>query len=725
MNPWVKTFQFIPPLTLGMLAFFLVIGPLPLNPSNISWIRGLDPPTHYLGWVFFRQSPWGFPLGLNPNYGLEISSSIVYSDSIPLLAIFFKCFSNILPEKFQYLGIWLFCCFIFQAWFSWKLISIISQNILIQLFGAGLFLFMPIMLYRIGVHAALVGQFLILAALYLYFRPTQTKRVTLWTLLLTSTILIHFYLFVMVMALWCADLLDKRFKNKLITGAELTREVIIVLSCVLFVAWLGGYFFSGGPLLTALPYGTGSMNLLAPINSASWSFVLKALPNTLSSYEGFDYVGLGVVLCFIFSLPILVSAKIPIQKIIIQRIFLVILLIGLTLFALSNQVAIGPWKLNYPLPNFIGLIGSVLRQSARFFWPVIYLLTLLFIFIITKYYPRWLASSLLGLACACQIVDTSAGWLPIHHKLNEDSSQASLFAQKSNQLSDIFWTQAASYYDQLLVVPAQEPAGKIPDDWERFASFAAQFHLATNSVYLARLDQKKLAEFNHQFKLMINKGVFNQRAFYILGDEKILPVLMHLDAEKDLLARFNGLNVLAPNWKICTVCPQVDSKYEIKGPIPPTAINKILDFSSNGFAKHYLVGVGAWSKVGWGWSYPETFGVWSEGNQVKLVIPLPRDSKGALESINGITLEMRALISPNHPQQQVDIWVNGHYQKTSILQKNQGNIIDVSISSDQIDSGQDYLEIELKLPNKVKPVELGLGNDIRELGIGLTNGKWY
>ena len=169
----------------------------------------------------------------------------------------------------------------------------------------------------------------------------------------------------------------------------------------------------------------------------------------------------------------------------------------------------------------------------------------------------------------------------------------------------------------------------------------------------------------------------------------------------------------------------MDSKYEIKGPIPPTAINKILDFSSNGFAKHYLVGVGAWSKVGWGWSYPETFGVWSEGNQVKLVIPLPRDSKGALESINGITLEMRALISPNHPQQQVDIWVNGHYQKTSILQKNQGNIIHVSIPSDQIDSGQDYLEIELKLPNKVKPVELGLGNDIRELGIGLTNGKWY
>ena len=717
MNPWAKTFQFIAPLALGVLAFYLVIGPLPLNPSNISWIRGLDPPTHYLGWVFFRQGPWGFPLGLNPNYGLEISSSIVYSDSIPLLAIFFKCFSNVLPEKFQYLGIWLFCCFILQAWFSWKLISIISQNILIQLLGAGLFLFMPIMLYRIGVHAALVGQFLILAALYLYFRPTQAKRVTFWTLLLTSTILIHFYLFVMVMALWCADLLDKRFKNKLITWAELTREVVIVLSCVLFAAWLGGYFFSGGPLLIALPYGTGSMNFLAPINSASWSFILKTLPNTQNSYEGFDYLGLGVILGFIFTLPILVSEKSYLYRIFQQKLFLVLLMIGLTAFAISNQITIGPWTITYPLPNLISLIGSILRQSARFFWPVIYIISFLIIYIILRSYSHRTAVILISFILIVQIIDTSAGWLPIKEKIAKANQQSDIFSQHRTFFSDPFWANAAAHYHQLLIVPPQQPPGQIPYNWERYASFAMAHGMSTNSVYLARIDNRRLAAFNQNFEIAIAQGKYNSAAIYIVGDEMILPILMHLDSSTDLLARVNGLNVLAPGWKVCPSCPQVPPAFEIRQVIPTTDKKEKLDFSTSGLAKHFLVGVGAWPIVGWGWSYPEAFGTWSEGYQVKLTIPLPK------EPILGITLEMRALVSPNHPQQIAAIWVNGQFQKKIALTQGNGNQVAIPIAPTT--PARDYVKIEFSLESRAKPKDLGLGDDIRELAIGLTRGWWW
>ncbi|WP_221178572.1 DUF6311 domain-containing protein, partial [Pseudomonas fluorescens] len=86
---------------MGILAFFIVVGPRALNPMNIAWLDSGDPATHYLGWVFFRYSPWSFPLGLNPSYGLELGNAVIFSDSNPLFALIFKPFAALLPEPFQ------------------------------------------------------------------------------------------------------------------------------------------------------------------------------------------------------------------------------------------------------------------------------------------------------------------------------------------------------------------------------------------------------------------------------------------------------------------------------------------------------------------------------------------------------------------------------------------------------------------------------------------------
>ena len=58
---------------------------------STKWLYGVNDAAHQqLGWYFFQNDVWRFPPGSNPNYGLGISSSIVYTDSIPILAIFFK-----------------------------------------------------------------------------------------------------------------------------------------------------------------------------------------------------------------------------------------------------------------------------------------------------------------------------------------------------------------------------------------------------------------------------------------------------------------------------------------------------------------------------------------------------------------------------------------------------------------------------------------------------------
>ena len=93
-----------------LIAFFctvLFLGFENISFTNIDWIfHGKDMSTHFTGWSYFVNDEWRFPLGANPMYGLENSSSIVYSDSIPILALFFKIFKNFLPSSFQYFAFW-------------------------------------------------------------------------------------------------------------------------------------------------------------------------------------------------------------------------------------------------------------------------------------------------------------------------------------------------------------------------------------------------------------------------------------------------------------------------------------------------------------------------------------------------------------------------------------------------------------------------------------------
>ena len=61
---------FLPAALIGFLAFWATAGLPFLNPTNVAWLQGGDPLQHYLGWAFYRNSPWTWPIGLNPMYGM-------------------------------------------------------------------------------------------------------------------------------------------------------------------------------------------------------------------------------------------------------------------------------------------------------------------------------------------------------------------------------------------------------------------------------------------------------------------------------------------------------------------------------------------------------------------------------------------------------------------------------------------------------------------------------
>jgi hypothetical protein len=102
-----------------------------------------------------------------------------------------------------------------------------------------------------------------------------------------------------------------------------------------------------------------------------------------------------------------------------------------------------------------------------------------------------------------------------------------------------------------------------------------------------------------------------------------------------------------------------------------------------------------------GWSHPDTWGRWSTRAIAKLAVPLPTriaDSANA-PAPKTIVAKVRALVDSKHPEQRVDVWVDGFYQKSAIL-KNGGeqlNTIEVTIPP----GTEKYLLLEFKLPDRV------------------------
>src|SRR4029078_6273067 len=128
----------------------------------------------YSGWAMFRHTPWAWPPGALPEIWYPVGTSIVYTDSLTLLALALKPLSHWLPEPFQFIGIWLLINCMLQGALGALLITRSSRSPAAVLAGAALLVLAPIFLNRIG-HDTLTAHWLLLASLWLYFRAAPLR----------------------------------------------------------------------------------------------------------------------------------------------------------------------------------------------------------------------------------------------------------------------------------------------------------------------------------------------------------------------------------------------------------------------------------------------------------------------------------------------------------------------------------------------------------------------
>ena len=747
-----KRFEALIPILFGITAFLLVMGPWTLNPQNISWIYGLDPQQHYYGWVFFRQGSWSFPIGLNPDYGLSISSSIAFSDSIPIFAFIFKTFSSFLPERFQYLGLWTLLCFVLQAWFAWKLVGLITRDRVIQFFAMGILVFSPPMLFRVGFHTSLVAHFLLLAALYLIFRPTQNKRTWYWGLLIGAALLIHFYLFLMVLALWVADLLDIAFLRKSLNIKSAVLEIFFVCLVSIVLMWQTGYFISAKSFSVENVYGLHALDPLSIFSSNGWSYVLKDIEAFNHSYEGFVFLGMGGILLLLFSLPVLIGRQQESRSIygrIRERHLALFLCCTLLfVFAITHSIKLGNWQFVYSIPPSILYRLNMIRMSARMFWPIFYLLFLLFIYCAVRGYGQKAARILLGIAFFIQILDTSAAWYPNRQLIGKHSLaqfceyEADYLPLLGSSLQDPFWAEAAKHYKKVELAPLVDAAWQ--QGWSTYASYAAKYHLATNSVYLARSDGKKVQVANQERKAKFAKGQFDPDTLYILQDELIPSAIEHVNPQVDMLTRINGANILAPGWRSCKNCSQDIQNLKLVDLIKTPDANQVISFGE-AYKPNFLTKKEKPKKgestdliipcvphlsqrhlpfnlnkrnslLTSGWFIPEDWGVWAEDEKASLLLPLP--AKG----VKTVQLEARAFIAPKHPEQTVAIWANGIFIKKINLTKGEKNFIDIPIPTKTLIPG--YLSLDFEFLSRARPIDFGYNQDDRYLSMALVAARF-
>ncbi|MBK5969022.1 MULTISPECIES: DUF6311 domain-containing protein [Thiorhodovibrio] len=533
---------------LGLIFYVVIYGVARLDPANIGWLMQGDAATHYLGWAFFRHEPWSFPLGALHRYGLEIAASIVYSDSIPILALLFKPFSSWLPEPFQYTGLWILLCCLLQGALAALLLRRFSDNLPFVLLGTGFFLLSPIMVIRSGGqfagHFSLLGQWLILAALLLYFSDRLRAAGWFWGLLIALAALTHAYLAVMVAAIGVASLSRGLLQDTAFGIVALLRALIPMLLLPLVAMWLAGYFVIGG--YSGGGAGFYSMNLLAPFlpTVTLQSAFLPSHPvATAGQYEGFNYLGLGVLLLLALALATTLRQWREVARSYRFWLPLVGVCVLLTLYALSPRITLGTQTLlELPYP---ASVVEVFRATGRMFWPVHYALILFALIGAQRIANQRLLIAIVAAALLLQWQDLR---LIVYHR----STMKDAAAVYQSPFQGAFWSRAAAPYDRVLLVP---PTFSV-HDFVPFADYAARHQLGINIAYYGRPPSAAAQAQRDQAVRDFLAGIVDPDALYIITQPALLPTIQARLAPGDRLEHHDGYWVLLPGAAALELAPE-------------------------------------------------------------------------------------------------------------------------------------------------------------------------
>ncbi len=330
-----------------------------------------------VAYFYYVQSSWHLPLFYVSALGTPAGVNVVFMDVVPIVALAGKLIRNFTGATVNLYGPYLFLCFALPGvMMTLVLIAARIRCAFAPIIGAIFANTMPALLWQWG-HIALQSHFLLIGALALYLFSLKKSAwrgvASAWIAWLALAYLTNMYLFAMVGTVWLCAIVQRR-----LDGFTTTKDTLgigtLTGAAVTTVIALSGQFGSGTglPFGFRIGYGYASMNLLSPFvpqKSGLLPGLGSVIDATGTQYEGFNYLGLGLLLASLIVLP---SEVDWLGRNLRRHIALFVAFVMLTAFAVSNRVLIGDWLLfEVPMPHFNRIFG-IFRSSGRFFWLIGY-----------------------------------------------------------------------------------------------------------------------------------------------------------------------------------------------------------------------------------------------------------------------------------------------------------------------------------------------------------------
>jgi Family of unknown function (DUF6311) len=695
LNKTKSNYQLFIPILVGITAFIIVTGGKILWPNNCNWLfLNIDTADALYAWQFFRNTPiLQNPLGSNFPYGMGMGGAIIYAEPLFIFAFPFKILSSLLPISFQYEGFWILLCFILQGIFSWKLLEKITNDVWINFFGCIFFVFSPPLIWRLHASIPFLGHWLILAAILFYFSFKFKKYA--WPMLLMISRLVHPYFLFILLALWGADLLNRWLFNE--QNFFKSLKYILVTILVLFLTlWQAGYFVlqSGYEVPGLGIYRINLLSLIDPTDGlgfTSWSHILRNQPKTPGEfYEGFVYLGLGMIILSLFGLAKLIYPK---NFKIVFSSNKIICLLSITfllfIYSLSTRVAFGKHELfQYQLPK----IFNIFRVSARMALPFYYLIYLGIFYLIIKSYKNLTSKVLIFISLLFQIADSSAIYKNFKATLSYPPAYISPLKSK-------IWMDVAKKYKQIIYVFPEFNYNLLS-----LIHYAAFNKLEINIGYFARIDNEQLEKSKDNLCNTFLSGRLDKNAMYIINDSPMRKMISNIKMNALYkVIKADNFYILLPNASDISTPAEILDWSDYKQYKYGTKILFRKDI--NNF-KNYLI-------LNQGWSYPEEQGIWTNGNSTTFFINLPKK----LHSNLILTIDAIPFLCLKHPTLTVDVLANhsllGHlYYKLDNL----SNIKQIIIPKNLIKYDK-ILNLKFIFEKSIALSEVFLSSDTRKLGL--------
>jgi hypothetical protein len=578
---------------------------------------GGDPAQALMGYHAFARDAWRFPLFrtalMNPPQGVNI----IFTDCIPILALLGKIFYKLTGIMVNYFGYWLLVSYVLQAVSGVLLVREIGVKSPLGLAAAGaLFVLTPSFIFRFS-HFPLVEHFTLLLAILFYLRlvksPTRPRLIA-FSAFAVLMFLINAYMFAMVAAIYMVAVAESVRRGGLPPRRAGLTAVLTGVVLVLVMVVSGGR-----DLVAAVGIGQGfgiySMNLLSPV----WPQLVGMSPNAIldatgGQYEGMNYLGMGVLALALVAVAVDRSGIW--FRLCRRHPFLIGLMAGLFLYALSTDIWFGTYRLTHLDVSQVPIVSSIIgtfRVSGRFFWPVGYILVTGIIAVIARSLPSRTIPILLCLAVLLQFIDSFG---------NQVNAQVGvkiggIFPLDHDRWADIVGRHKAVVIEPYLVCLPAELANSANVDLQ-ILSIAAELGIPANSAYINRLAVDCDRE-RRTVDLAPLAEPYGSPALHIFATQ--------IFSGTQILAR-KPPNVTCAAASFGTVCSSAAHPgFAVGQPgFDPVRsefyrLGEVVSLSGNPKAREFL---------GAGWSHEETWGAWAVGPRSEILLLLDAPVEGDL-----------------------------------------------------------------------------------------------